>query len=115
MGISIIVESHVDVPERMRAIQDDVFWLFAASEWHRLYAQYVPKQTGDLQDKVEYAPKEITHTVPYARKQYEGHFSHKDSKNPLASRKWDQAAIPTQQPKLVSTLQRAIDSGCFRL
>lgn len=61
MGISIIVESHVDVPERMRAIQDDVFWLFAASEWHRLYAQYVPKQTGDLQDEVDVCP-ERNHT-----------------------------------------------------
>ena len=48
MGISVIVESHVDVPERMRAIRDDAFWLYAATEWHRLYTPYVPMQTGAL-------------------------------------------------------------------
>lgn len=115
MGISVIVESHVDVPERMRAIRDDAFWLYAATEWHRLYTPYVPMQTGALCHTVEYAPREITHTVPYARKQYEGHFQHRTDKHPLASREWDKAAIPTQQPKLVATLQNAINSGRFRL
>ena len=122
---------------------DKAFWKFAASEWHRLYAPYVPFESGTLRDSVTIKPKTITHRAPYAHYQYTGEvygpkppitqngvqvgfFStpnrpkHKTGgklkyKNPKAAAKWDQAAAPTQKPKLVSSLQAYIDSGRLRL
>lgn len=122
---------------------DKAFWKFAASEWHRLYAPYVPFESGTLRDSVTIEPKTITHRAPYAHYQYTGEvygpnypitqngvqvgfFStpnrskHKTGgklkyKNPKAAAKWDQAAAPTQKPKLVSSLQAYIDSGRLKL
>lgn len=99
-----------------KAGNDRAFWTFAATEWHRLYAPYVPMREGFLTDNVIIRPKEIEHAVPYARRMYNGtgfHFS-KDQ-HPKASAKWDQAAAPTQLPKLASTLQAYIDSGRLKL
>jgi hypothetical protein len=35
--------------------------------------------------------------------------------HPLASREWDQAARPTQEPKLVNAMQAYVDSGRLKL
>lgn len=99
-----------------RAETDRDFWTFAASEWHRLYEPYVPMQTGTLKDTVDIRPKEIEHTVPYARYQYNGsNFNFRRDKHPKASAFWDLAAAPTQLPKLASSLQAYIDSGRLKL
>lgn len=126
-----------------RLENNSAFWTFAASEWHRLYAPYVPFESGTLRDSVTIAPKTITHNAPYAHYQYigdvygpnypitqngvrVGFFSipnrpkHKTGgklkyKNPLAAAKWDQVAAGTQKPKLVSSLQAYIDSGRLKL
>lgn len=55
-----------------KAENDPAFWTFAATEWHRLYKDYVPMNQGDLYNKVTIVPKEITHNAPYAHYQYEG-------------------------------------------
>lgn len=95
---------------------DPVFWTFAATEWHRLYADYVPMREGFLTNNVIIRPKEIEHAVPYARRLYNGvGFHFRKNKHPKASAKWDQAARATQLPKLVSTLQAYIDSGRLKL
>lgn len=122
---------------------DSAFWTFAASEWNRLYAPYVPFESGTLRDSVTIKPKEITHNAPYAHYMYigdvygpnypitqngvqVGFFSipnrpkHKTGgklkyKNPLAAAKWDQVAAGTQLPKLVSSMQTYIDSGRLKL
>ena len=122
---------------------DSAFWTFAASEWHRLYAPYVPFESGALRDSVTIAPKTITHNAPYAHYQYTGDvygpnypitqngvrvgfFSPPNRpkhptgkrlkyKSPKAAAKWDQGAAPTQTPKLVSSLQAYIDSGRLKL
>lgn len=99
-----------------RAKYDRAFWTFAASEWHRLYEPYVPMDEGTLYDTVAIRPKEIEHTVPYARYQYNGSgFNFRRDKNPQASAKWDKAAAPTQLPKLASSLQAYIDQGRLKL
>ena len=122
---------------------DRAFWTFAASEWHRLYAPYVPFESGTLRDSVTIEPKTITHNAPYAHYQYTGDvygpnypitqngvqvgfFStpnrpkHKTGgrlkyKGPHASAKWDLAAAPTQLPNLASSMQAYIDSGRLKL
>ena len=122
---------------------DSAFWTYAASEWHRLYAPYVPFESGTLRDSVTIAPNTITHTAPYAHYQYAGEVygpnypitqngvqvgyystpnrpKHPTGKrlkynNPKAAAKWDQVAAATQTPKLISSLQAYIDSGRLRL
>lgn len=95
---------------------DPKFWTFAATEWHRLYASYVPMREGALTNNVFFRPKEIVHAVPYARRLYNGTgFRFRKDKHPKASAQWDKAAAATQLPKLVSTLQAYIDSGRLNL
>ena len=110
MKISVEVDSKINIPDCMKAVQDDAFWTFAAVEWHRLYSKYVPMDEGKLRDTVSFGVGEIEHTQPYARYQYYGNFNHSNSKNPLASARWDQAAKPTEEQKLINALQKYIDS-----
>ena len=127
-----------------KAENDPEFWKYAAVQWHKQYTPYVPiGKSGLLRTQVTFAPKEITHTVPYAHYQYEGKvygpnipigngnrvegfFSIPNKKkkptgkmlkytDPKASAKWDQAAAPTQLPKLARELQAYINSGRLRL
>lgn len=145
MRISFGLESvNIDARGMTDKLENDrTFWTFAASEWHRLYAPYVPLESGTLRDSVTIAPKTITHNAPYAHYQYTGEvygpnypitqngvrvgfFSipnrpkHKTGgklkyKNPKAAAKWDEVAAGTQLPKLVSSLQAYIDSGRLKL
>ena len=137
-SVNIDVRGMVDKLEN-----DSAFWTFAASEWHRLYAPYVPFESGALRDSVTIAPKTITHNAPYAHYQYTGevygpnypitqngvrvgYYSTPNRpkqrtgkklkyKNPKAAAKWDEVAAGTQLPKLVSSLQAYIDSGRLKL
>ena len=126
-----------------RVKNDKALWTFAAAQWHRLYKPYVPFKTGTLYNTVVITPGQIEHTEEYAHYVYMGEVygtnrqiledgrivgynSQKGRKkyptgramkytHPKASKKWDQAAAPTQLPKLVSTLQKYIDSGRLKL
>lgn len=55
-----------------RILNDKPFWEFAATEWHRLYKDYVPMKKGLLYNGVHITPGQIEHYVPYAHYQYEG-------------------------------------------
>lgn len=55
-----------------KAENDPEFWKFAASEWHRLYKDWVPMESSALYMQIQVRPKEIEHTAPYAHYQYEG-------------------------------------------
>lgn len=99
-----------------KAANDSAFWTFAATEWHRLYAPYVPMKEGFLTNNVIIRPKEIEHAVPYARRLYNGtNFRFSKNQHPNASAKWDKAAAATQLPKLISAMQAYIDSGRLKL
>lgn len=115
MKVTVTVNNNIDIPKHMKAIRDPVFWTYAASEWHRLYSPYVPRAEGVLMNTVTIQPKEIIHTVPYAHYQYEGHFNFRKDKNPKASRHWDKAAKPTEEKKLIQSLQKYIDQGKVKL
>ena len=98
--------------ERYKVMHDRRLWTYAAEEWHRLYQDYVPMRTGVLAGTVLYSPGEIEHTAPYAQRLYYGEGMHFDrSQHPKASAKWDQAAAPTQLPKLAAAMQAYIDQG----
>lgn len=99
-----------------RIMNDEGFWTFAATQWHRLYSPYVPMREGKLKNTVSITPGQIEHTVPYARYQYNGtNFHFYKEKNPKATAHWDKAAEATQLPKLRSTLQAYIKQGRLRL
>lgn len=99
-----------------RIMNDEGFWTFAATQWHRLYSPYVPRREGDLEETVRFNPGEIIHTRPYARYQYNGtNFHFFKGQNSKATAHWDKAAEATQLPKLRSTLQAYIKQGRLRL
>lgn len=117
MNVSISVEDHIDKRKLVdRVMNDRGLWIYAASEWHRLYEPYVPMDTGVLKDTVRIRPKEVEHTVPYAQYIYYGEkLNFRRDMHPKASAKWDLAARATQEPKLYSSLQQYIDSGRLKL
>lgn len=98
-----------------RIADDKTFWKFAATEWHRLYEDYVPYRSGQLYKNVRIEPGKITHVVPYAHRNYVGRFNFRQNQHPRASRMWDKAAEPTQKPKLIASLQAYIDKGRIKL
>lgn len=75
--MEFIVDSvNIDVKGHMDKAQGEKFWTFAASEWHRLYRQYVPFREGILYNQVNITGGNsmgvIEHTAPYAHYIYEG-------------------------------------------
>lgn len=73
MIINISVDVKIDSKRIRRAIMNDAaFWTFAATEWHRLYKDYVPMDSGTLYRQVNITPGQIEHTAPYAHYQYTG-------------------------------------------
>ena len=116
MKITLTVgDVNVDVFGATKAVNDPKLWKFAAVEWHRLYAKFVPMDTGALRDTVLYEPGKVTHYVPYARYIYEGTgLRFRTDKNPLASAHWDKHAAPTELPKLAKAVQGYINRGGIR-
>lgn len=109
------VDVNIDIPRNLAKIRDPAFWTFAATEWHRLYMPYVPMMTGALMSKVVITPGQIEHTVPYAASTYNNSRRFRKDLHPLASREWDQAARPTQEPKLIQAMQGYVDAGRLKL
>lgn len=108
--MKLTAEVHVDAADRLRW---DGLWLYAAQQWHRLYAPYVPRDTGRLYNEVRISPGQIEHTAPYAAYVYGGGFS--ADAGGAASRAWDRAAEPTQKPKLIAAMQAYVDGGGLKL
>lgn len=144
MKISMSVQVDVNAQKHVNKIMNDRgLWIYAATQWHKLYKPYVPKETGALRDTVIIRPKEIEHTAPYAHYQYTGEvygpnypiyqngihtgfYSTPNRKkkptgkklkyrNPKASKEWDKKAESTQKHKLISSLQGYINSGRVKL
>lgn len=141
-----LVSADINTARIVNRVQSDsAFWTFAATQWHRLYMDYVPMDTGTLRNSVRITPGMIEHTVPYAHYQYAGEvygpnrpiyengrvvgwYSAAVKKHPTgrsltyshkysskATKEWDKAAEATQYDKLIETLQRYVDSGRLNL
>ena len=142
--MNLVIDSvNIDVQGHLGRVEDEKFWTYAASEWHRLYRAYCPFREGALYNIVNISggggEGMIEHTVPYAHYLYEGevygpnvpimqggalvgYFSPVAPKHPtgkmlhysgMGSRHWDEAARPTQLPLLVQSLQAFVDSGAL--
>lgn len=93
------------------------FWTTAHMEWWRQYKDYTPYRNGHLMENVTITDKGIKHNEPYAHRMYEGtdfNFYRGEQGHPLASARWDQAAKPSQFPKLARTLNNYIKAGRFK-
>lgn len=116
MKITIdVVDININIPKRMNQVRSDKFGTYAATSWHRLYSQYVPYKTGNLQDEIRITPWQIEHIMPYAAPVYYGDFNFNKDPHPKASRMWDKAAAPTQAPILHDELQAFVDKGGLNL
>ena len=117
MKLKVSLTSSVNAKEHSAAIANDSgFWLFAASQWHKLYSPYVPMDSGNLMGLVTIRPKEIVHNAPYAGRCYRGtRMAFRKDHHPLASAQWDKAARTTQLPKLVRTMRNYIASGRLKV
>lgn len=112
MGIKVSVEVNIDARKHLSQVKGDKLGKFTASTWHKLYAPFVPKDTGALMTTVAIMPWEIRHNAPYAASVYYNQDrQYSKDKNPLATAYWDKAAEPTQKPRLIDAMQAFIDSG----
>lgn len=72
----MLVETNLRTRELLSRLESPEVWQYAASEWHRLYRQYVPFREGLLYSTVNITAEknsaQIEHTVPYAHYMYEG-------------------------------------------
>ena len=70
------VEAHLKTAQLLGRINAPEVWTYAASEWHKLYRQYVPYRNGALYSSVSITAQKgtatITHTAPYANYLYNG-------------------------------------------
>lgn len=92
--------------------------LFMASTWNRLYDPFVPMDTGMLAHDavdtfVEYGVGIIHHKVPYAAKMYYGEgLNFSKDKHPLATAKWDDAAVAAgKKDDLIRDVETFIKRG----
>lgn len=114
--VSVHITNLTNVKALTRAaVDNDAFWTYAASQWHRLYYDWIPMDTERLADNVTISPGVITHNEPYAAFQYYGGdgkrviVNRSRDRHPLASSQWDEAAAPTQLPKLEASLEEYLD------
>lgn len=137
------IKCHIDIPDTVAKVEDEKLWIFAANEYHKLLAPYVPKQSGALNDT-----KKITSGNSYGKIEYKSIYAHyihegrlmvdsgtgsswakkghkkvysgatlnlKHNKNPLASANWEKVAEPVQKPKLIKSMQDYVDRGRLKL
>lgn len=110
-SISTSLAVDVDTSKKMAEVNSDKFKTFAANTWYKLYKDFCPYNTGSLYKSVTIGPYQITHYANYAKTVYTHNRNYRTDKAPNASAYWDQAAIPTQKPKLIQSLQAYIDKG----
>ena len=111
----IVVSGGVETAKHRKKLQNAEFWTRAAREWHKLYAPYVPMDTGRLLRDVRFGPGTIEHRAPYARRVYHGAgLDFRRDKHPLAVARWDGAAEKALKPELLRRLQALVDAGHLR-
>lgn len=75
----------------------------------RMFAPYVPRDTGNLMDNTDVDKDGITYNAPYAEVNYKGtdrNFS--KEKNPLATAYWDKACMKAKGDKVEAEIERIL-------
>lgn len=109
---SVVVIDNVNIAKYSDRLENDKgLWTFAANTWYKLLEQYTPMDTGTLFKSVLIEPKEIHYVMDYAVPVYKGdHMNFQKVHHALASARWDQTARPTQEPKLIKSIENYIDA-----
>lgn len=119
-----VSECDINVQGHTEKLKADRMWMAIGQQWHRLYAKYVPMDTGMLTNTVEFrAEKEVSggsvsikHVAPYAKHCYYGDkIRWRKTRHPLATAHWSQVAQAFEFPKLLQTVQNLIDNGYFEV
>ena len=112
----IVVSGGVEAAKHRKKLQNAELWTRAAHELQKIYAPYVPMETGRLLRDVRFGPGTIEHRAPYARRVYHGAgLDFRRDKHPLAVARWDGAAEKALKPELLRRLQVLVDGGDLRL
>ena len=112
MGIKATIVNKINGAIIAHRINNDPgLWTFAANTWYKLCEPWTPFDTGMLLDEVLIEPKRIYYIMNYATYVYHGEkMNFTTQHHPLATHHWDQAATPTQLPKLIEAMQGYIDT-----
>ena len=114
--MKIDITAKINIPKNIRKIDNDIFWKYAASSWHRIYSPFVPNRTGNLMEDVTILPKQIEHNAEYGMAMYFGNFKFSTSQSSAATRLWDKKAILAKKDEqLIRDLQKYINSGRLNL
>lgn len=109
---NVVVIDNVNIAKYSDRLENDRgLWTFAANEWYRFLEQYTPMDTSTLFKSVLIEPKEIHYVMEYAPAVYKGdHMNFQKTHHALACAHWDQAAQPTQAPKLIRSIEGYINA-----
>lgn len=105
------IETSINIPQIMASFDNPSFGKFAADTWYKLYEDFVPCNTGDLYDIVRIKAWKIEHYVPYAVEVYTHNRHYRKDRHPKATAHWSEAAEPTEEKKLINSMQKYINEG----
>ena len=137
------VDCNIDIPRNLAKVENETFWLFGASEYHRLMVPYIPYKTGTTAETVQISGEPMCGIIDFLSPQshflWEGKlmvdpntgssWAKKDVKkvytnipldfsnqnHPKATDHWNEVANETQLPKLIDAMQDYIDMGGLNL
>ena len=79
------------------------------NELARIIDPWVPFLEGPLSQTLTITPNGITYEQPYATRQYYGvNFNHTKDYHPLASAKWDEAAMAVKRDEFEKIIENII-------
>lgn len=110
------VSVKVDIPNPSKTISNltgnNRIKLFTAETCARHFNQYVPMQSGTLSQTYTTEPGKITYNAPYAKAMYFGTgFNFSKEMHPLATSKWDRAAMSAHRPAIIREITAFIKKG----
>ncbi len=109
MGISIKAVE-IDPKAVAARVVDESARLFSQQALYSLASDFVPRDTGNLMCNVSITPEGVEYLAPYARRVYNGDgMNFSKEKNPLATARWDQAAMAARKEQLVAMIQGFIN------
>lgn len=104
--ITHIEVDYSDLKESLENIKSDKeFMTEVQQEFADVVNPYVPYDTGNLSEDITVDETGVTYNAEYADKQYYGEeFHHNTEHHPLATARWDEVAMQTQQEELESRI-----------
>lgn len=109
-----VLKFHVEInDDKLQRVLANIADEATMTEIHNLFAKtidpWVPYLEGPLSQTLEITPEYVQYKQPYAHYQYYGEgFNHTTDYHPLASAKWDQAAMQTQRESFLEQVKQIL-------